>query len=825
MISFLYQTDHARALWRSCIASAFRTALACSIVGCTTLFGPSSFRRQVAYPAFSYVTVILVITDATLGDTLRGCWDSLQASFLAVCPAFLSLWLIGPARLTHSSTALAVSLTAFVVVLPENTRLVSKRIALGQTVLVYVLAFINGPRAHPIMHPVHLLASTAVGVMACVLAMLLPYPSLACYEVNKNWKLFTKNGSERLKLFVKAFSAEDNNSALGLILQAKSLVTTGTKLLRIIKSKQESMQWERLSFRFWLPHCNNPGEKLQDLETPLRGMEVALCNSTSFPLGILSSELERDLASIERRIASQVETIPLASATFPESNAESVGKSLRTIQSIPLELKNLPSLFFLFCLQLLQRNSVPTVGCGKEEESSSSPAAAAGSQKNEGRFFGRISRNLALPININRKRLIPAFKCSASLGLAVLFGSIYSRENGYWAGLPVGISLASSREATFKVANIKAQGTVLGTVYGVLGCFVFERYVQIRFISLVPWFIFCSFLRCSRMYGQAGGISAVIGAVLILGRKNFGPTSEFAIERIVETFIGLSCSIMVEILLQPTRASTLSKIQLSRSFELLRDSLNSITLFPSECNKLKKSLKSLKLQLIELGKTIAEAEAEPNFWFLPFHGACYRKLLGSLSKMEEFLLFMTHAIQFLQQESARINNSSSSLWKDTVNNLELDLKIPKDKIFSSMKCLEEVNMVKSVTILNNKFEEKKISLDPELGKSTMVMSVKSPGADEEDEDEIEKNMKSFLQHSKGLIDAIIEENEGEEEIKSQLVLSLSSMAYCMNSLVTETREIEKGIKELVQWENPSRHVNVHEISCKIRALADTHNSK
>jgi hypothetical protein len=183
MITVGYQNDHALAVWRSCLASAFRTALACTIVGCITLFGPASFNRQVAFPAFSYVTVILIVTDATLGDTLRGCCDAFRANLVAVCPAILSLWLIGPARLTASSTAAAVALSAFVVVLPENTRLVSKRIALGQIVLIYCFAFINGPLIDPIMHPVHVAASNAVGVVACVLALFLPYPGLACYEV------------------------------------------------------------------------------------------------------------------------------------------------------------------------------------------------------------------------------------------------------------------------------------------------------------------------------------------------------------------------------------------------------------------------------------------------------------------------------------------------------------------------------------------------------------------------------------------------------------------------------------------------------------------
>ena len=178
------QTNRARALWLTCLASALRTALACTIVAIITLYGPPSLRHQVALPAFSYVTVILIVPDATLGDTLRGFWLTLYATIQSVGPAILSLWLIGPARLTTITTALAVGLAAFVVVLPgEATHLVSKRIALGQIVLVYVIAFIKGGSADAIMHPVHVAASTAVGVLACVLALLVPFPRLACREV------------------------------------------------------------------------------------------------------------------------------------------------------------------------------------------------------------------------------------------------------------------------------------------------------------------------------------------------------------------------------------------------------------------------------------------------------------------------------------------------------------------------------------------------------------------------------------------------------------------------------------------------------------------
>lgn len=184
MVTSQDQTNRARALWLTCLASAFRTALACTIVAITTLYGPPSLRHQVAFPAFSYVTVILIAPDATVGDTFRAVWLALYATIQSIGPAMLSLWLIGPAQLSSRTTALAVGLAAFVVVLPgEATHLVSRRIALGQIVIVYVIAFINGGSTEPIMHPVHVAESTALGVLACVLALLVPFPRLACREV------------------------------------------------------------------------------------------------------------------------------------------------------------------------------------------------------------------------------------------------------------------------------------------------------------------------------------------------------------------------------------------------------------------------------------------------------------------------------------------------------------------------------------------------------------------------------------------------------------------------------------------------------------------
>ncbi|KAE8732998.1 UDP-XYL synthase 6 isoform 1 [Hibiscus syriacus] len=799
------QPNRSRALWRAVLASSFRTALACCIVGIATLYGPASFQNQVAFPAFSYVTVILVVTDATLGDTVHGCWLSLYASMQSLGPAMLSLWLIGPAKLTNGMTALVVALAGMIVVLPESTHMISKRIALGQIVIVYVIGFINGGQAQPIMHPVHVAASTAVGVLACVLALLLPYPRLACFEAKKSCNLVVENGSERLKLFVKALCAEEKAAASAFLSQAKLLKAAANKLHQSIKRFHRSMKWEKLPFKILRPYYLNSEEKLQEIEMVLRGMEIALDGIPSFPVGLMvdGGELKDGLFRLEDHISLTLKQaknfIHADSVTVPESNTEDVMKFLQTLRSVPRTHQDLPTFFFLFCMKLLHRKSLP-------KPMTKTPAKSEQILPETDRFsFKEVWSSCGLKSD----RIKPAVKFSLSLGFAVLFGLMYSKPNGFWSGLPVAISFAATREATFKVANLKAQGTTLGMVYGVIGCFLFERFLPIRFLSILPWFIFTTFLRQSKMYSQAGGISAVIGAVVILGRKNFGPPSDFAIARIIETFIGLSCSIAVELLFQPKRASTLAKMELSKSLETLHECISNMSIEPSETNHVDNQ-KKLKFHVNQLHKFIVEAEVEPNFWFLPFHSACYGKLLGSLSKMVDLLLFSTHAIGFLEQDSQKLETP----WKGTVNRLDDDLKLFKESIGLLINHLSKITSIKSISILDKELEKNNISYDIETRKSTYPNIFR---VSDSDEDEMDMVLNSFLRHSNASVD-VMQGIEVEKEIMSQMVLTLSALGYCIKGLATETRKVEEGIRELVQWENSSSHVNLHEISCKIHAL-------
>ena len=530
---------------------------------------------------------------------------------------------------------------------------------------------------------------------------------------------------------------------------------------------QEGVQWEIVPCKILRSHCLSKIQRLGEVDKNLRGMELALTCTNSFTINILNQNLKHGLNNLEEHISVAIKQpkqgLRGGSLTVPESNAKDVTLFLQSLQTIPTTHQQLPIFFFLFCTQLLHKKPLKQA-----------PTSAQDNNTNENSHWANWVATLR---NTN---FIPPIKFSLSLGLAVFLGLVYSKENGYWAGLSVAVSYVSGREATFRAANVKAQGTVLGTVYGVLGCFVFQRFFHIRFLSLLPWFIFTSFLQRSQMYGPAGAISAVIGAVLILGRKNYGPPSEFAIARIVETFIGLSSSIFMDLILEPKRASTCAKMELSQCLATLGESIGSLSLLYSETN-LEEKLTTLKMQVSELKKFVVEAEVEPNFWFVPFNSVCYNKVLGSLSRMVELLWFGERALKFLQQEFQRCG----AYEKEDVNTLNAKLEHVKEFICSSIKNIEEICGTKRVEKNENPY-------DVEAGKSSECNTCMVSGLGE---DGIEEIIGWFLQLCRSVVDKL---DGDESEVKNQVVLSLSALGFCLFSCIRGTIEIEEAIIEIVQ---------------------------
>nr|GEX02460.1 para-hydroxybenzoic acid efflux pump subunit AaeB/fusaric acid resistance protein [Tanacetum cinerariifolium] len=533
-------TPHAEAIWRERLGSAFRTAIACTIIGCTALYGPEPVRHQIQYPSVAYVTAILIVSDATLGTTIRGSWNAFCATVIVVPSTVLCLWLVGPERFTETTAAVAVTLSAFLVALPECLPLLAKRVAFVQLVIIYVGAVVRGRDAGPMTHPVHIAACTALGASASVLALILPYPRLAVTEVTKKFHIYTENASERSSLYMKAFLSEDKPTAQDLISQAEPIAKSGTKLLGHINLIQEGVKWDRHCVQDFKSSFVKMGDRLENIETPIKGMEMALANIPSFPVDVINEDFKTILQSGRVQQILKLEHakcfIPFDEAvTVPESKDELFDKSLNTFTSISPTHKHLPTYFFLSCFELLVDNL-----------NMSPKPRSIDDQKVD------IAEELSVGTNLTRwakERLVFGLKCSLSLGLAVLLGMFFDKKNGYWSGLTIAISFVEGRLPIFTVANNRIQGTAIGSVYGVLGSVLLNQFAEIRFIILLPWIVFTSLLQHSQMFGESGGISAVIGALLILGRKNFGPPKQFAIARLTEVSIGLFCMVLLQILI------------------------------------------------------------------------------------------------------------------------------------------------------------------------------------------------------------------------------------------------------------------------------------
>ncbi|KAK9066032.1 hypothetical protein SSX86_015434 [Deinandra increscens subsp. villosa] len=762
---------HAGAIWRERLGSAFRTAIACTIIGCTALYGPDPVRRQIQYPSVAYVTAILIVSDATLGTALRGSWHAFCATVLVVPSSMMCLWAVGTSTFTEGGATVAVALSAFLVALPECLPILTKRIAFAQLVIIYVGAVVRGSDAGPVSHPVHIAACTALGASASVLALILPYPRMAVTEVKKQFQSYKENASERSSLYLEAFLSEDKSTAHDLMAQAEPLAKTGTKLVRHINRVQEGVKWERYRVCDFKKSFMKMGDRLSDMETPINGMKMAVSAISSFPVSI-DGELKTYLQSERVKQTLKLEHaecfVPLDDAvTVPERKDELFDKSIQAITSVSPTQKNLPVFFFLSCFEQLLNNST----MNPKPESLDGQKTDKDQPAEESRLKGNVSQS-------STDRLVFALKCSASLGLAVLLGMFFDKKNGYWSGLTIAISFVEGRQPIFTVANNRLQGTAMGSVYGVLGSCLLQHFAEIRFIIILPWIVFTSLIQHSNMFGESGGISAVIGALLILGRRNYGPPKEFAVARLTEVSIGLFCMVLLEIILQPVRPVTLVKRQVTQCLRTLDECINRIPDILSMNEKIEK----LKSDINELKNLIKEAKVEPSFWFLPFNASCYENTQERLSKMVDLLHIMVYNMLLITS----LSQSCEGGCKELQEHINGHLKTLKETLNPCVKHLQKLTLIKS----NDVFDQESEGLfDLEAGSQP----ISEAGS---------KVMEAFVQHLEEVTDKI----QGEEECKRKTVLHVNCLGFCIGCLVGEATQVDICVKEVIRRENPDTQV-------------------
>uniref|UniRef100_A0ACD5XY44 Uncharacterized protein n=1 Tax=Avena sativa TaxID=4498 RepID=A0ACD5XY44_AVESA len=347
-------------------------------------------------------------------------------------------------------------------------------------------------------------------------------------------------------------------------------------------------------------------------------------------------------------------------------------------------------------------------------------------------------------------KVMTAAKCAVSLGLAVLLGLLFNNDHGFWSGLIVATTMTAGRDSTWAVAIARAHGTAIGSVYGVLGCLLSQQphLMELRFLALLPWIVLSTFLKRSRAYGPAGGIAAALSGIIIVGRRYDEAPMAFTITRLVETFIGLSCTVVADLVFQrKARPTARARAQLHHCITALQECVDGLATTSSA-----KQQKVLLEQVALLKKYAAEAAGEPSFlWLAPFPASCYDKVQGSLSRMAQLIGLYQHA------RATVVDTTGSSQV------LGADMKRFHRLLSASLEAL----------LLG----EEDVDLEDGKGIFCQDMVV----------------VRSFLGHAR---EALLQQQQHGEEEEQLAAVCLGSIGFCMGEMMKEAQQLEAHMLNL-----------------------------
>ncbi|KAF0904737.1 hypothetical protein E2562_036868 [Oryza meyeriana var. granulata] len=384
------------------------------------------------------------------------------------------------------------------------------------------------------------------------------------------------------------------------------------------------------------------------------------------------------------------------------------------------------------------------------------------------------------------RRLVAAAKCAFSLGLAVLLGLLFSSDHGFWSGLIVATTMATGREWTWALAVARAHGTALGSVYGALACLLIDqrRFMELRFLALLPWLILTAgFLKRSRAYGPAGGVAAAVSGIIIVGRRYDEPPMAFTVARLVETFIGLACTVVADLIFQPAaRPSTKATAQLERCLAALTGCFNEADDDDDDTWGPQMKVKAVQEQVALLERDVAEAADEPHFlWVAPFPASCYEKVAGRLSRMAQLLYLYMRALAGIHPTPADEAADATQRFHGLVST-----------------SLEHSGALLRRLMSSSRDEQQQVEEDLEAG-----IRVSSCSCCCDDEEAPEAVMQSFLGHA-----LLQQQQQGAAEAAK--VWCLASIGFCMGEMAKEALHLEADMHDLI-LRSPllPRHITIH----------------
>ncbi|KAI5082867.1 hypothetical protein GOP47_0002610 [Adiantum capillus-veneris] len=457
----------------------------------------------------------------------------------------------------------------------------------------------------------------------------------------------------------------------------------------------------------------------------------------------------------------------------------------------------------------------------------------------------------------NSQQLRTAFKLSLAMALGGFLGFWFNNSKGYWADITLALGYTGvAKGGSFKVAVLRTLGTVSGSIYGLMVVLATFNFTAMRFVALIPWVVFTSFLRQSKIFGYSGAVSAFTGAIVILARTNKDSTDEeFTVIRIVEAFLGMASFVIVELLVMPRRAASMVKPEIISGFSKLQEFITAICYAYSseDCDvcsgskiieELKGKEEKLRKAMNSQNALVKEAAEEPQFWFAPFSEKIFLKVMEEQRNILEMLHFSVAVFEEIKQVTseakvpmdkllqAPLKSAITMMEERVVPTLALlarALAVKAEEVLP-MRCTLPVSDLSAKGTFNPDKDHKFVELESVMMSDSIMknssFSKHYPYVDmaaSPDRRIIEAFEKGMLHVANEL--AVLEANmtvspgsstsqastDGSsvtcppqcfDTFSNTLFLSLGTLAFAMNRVLHHVTQLEKVVHELLQEENP-----------------------
>lgn len=189
-------------------------------------------------------------------------------------------------------------------------------------------------------------------------------------------------------------------------------------------------------------------------------------------------------------------------------------------------------------------------------------------------------------------------KTAIAIVICVFISQIFKLEYPFYACIAAIITMRGSVFGTFKAARHRMLGTTVGAIVGLICVIIAPRSAILSGIGIVVVIYICNVLE----WDDSIGIAGIVFLAIMVNLKGTTPIS-YAVNRLIDTFIGITVAAFVNYFIFPPKlsekikeASNIARDKHMKTIRNLVDTEEKISLedFSKDIKKLESELKLLK---------------------------------------------------------------------------------------------------------------------------------------------------------------------------------------------------------------------------------------